>query len=489
LTLYRWLPNWGVLALLIGGALVTSVGCVYAPTKVLAAALALGFLGLCTRYPAFGVGLLFSLFLIEGSPAYASVTGVLHVGTPSDLLVAYILVLTLGRLAGTHERLFKSVRTARSAGAAVIVVAVFFLWLIVSFSWSPAPLSQIASTLRVLVQAPIIVLIGILVLRTRRDLNIAASTYAAGAALLALYVFFHYQSLGGSSALVAYRGDVTAFKSNSNEISVSLAAAPAIGAIAFARLRNGLRVPLLCGLIGIIAIALIILTSRGALIATGAGLLAVFITSRDLRSRVGGIAALIAGVAVYQVMVITNTLPPYFIDRFQQASSDNFGHRGPGWEYGLSLFAHHPLFGVGELGFQTLLGRTGLSFYSGVTAPHSDYVGTLSNGGIIGILLFLLMLLVLGRIIIPGSGWSVPGIYLFVLLVVASGSGDFFTYTHWLWAVMTFALCLALTSREAAEERLHQNVDSGEGTRALPALPVAFSPRAVPAVGRVAGPH
>jgi O-antigen ligase len=271
---------------------------------------------------------------------------------------------------------------------------------------------------------------------------------AATCLALSLYTILNFQSNGGfastSSALgnAVYRGgELGAY--DKNGLAIVLTFGPAFAFLACQALSRRLQLAVLALTVPVAGLALLILTSRTTFIAIGLAVVVSLVLTRGSRPRVAVALIVALGLGTLIVVNATGNTPYYVQDRLAQANYDNFGNRLPGWKVGLQLYSDHPVAGVGTAGFVTLIPRYHVSLI-GVTAPHSDYIGTLADGGTIGFVLLLLMLLALGRAIVLGTQRNVASIAIFVLLIVSMAATSIVS-SHWVWVVLSVAAALGLS--------------------------------------------
>lgn len=421
-------------------------------------------------YPAIGLMVMMVLFLIQASPLYTDYGVFARSLTAADGLAALVLAgyLLQGKRSSRHPAL------GGRRGVVLLLVFAYFTWQIISIFWSPASVSALLTFVRDSLEAVLLFSLAIFILDDRTKVRRAAGMYALAGTGLALYTIHHFQSKGGFSAAGnllyqghAYRGGyLGAF--NSNELAIILLLVPAFAYLAAAEVRHPIVRLLVTGVtVPIVGLALIVLTSREALIAAAAAVLAGVVLARGVRYRVSlfGVAAL--GLAVFAFLSITNHLPYYFLDRITQASYDNFGSRLPGWEFGLQLFAQNPIAGAGALGFETIIPSYHITVASNVTAPHNDYIGALADGGLIGFALLIAMLAAIGLTIVFGGRRNPAAIAIFVILGTALASGSF-VLTHWFWVGASIACCFGLTEQaegaresELVPDPVHGNFSAG----------------------------
>jgi O-antigen ligase len=182
--------------------------------------------------------------------------------------------------------------------------------------------------------------------------------------------------------------------------------------------------------------------------------MAAFVLTRNLRFRLGlGLLILVAG-ATFLGAYQTNHIPWYFAQRFAAAGSDNFGSRLPGWQIGVQLFEQNPLAGLGNGGFQTYITSYHVG-YALATSPHSDYVGTLADTGLIGFILLLTMLTTLGSTIVLKARRHPASIIIFFVLAIDMAAGSILE-EHWIWVAFGIATAYGLTTEVSTQSKTEQ---------------------------------
>jgi hypothetical protein len=130
---------------------------------------------------------------------------------------------------------------------------------------------------------------------------------------------------------------------------------------------------------------------RAAIVAVGFGVVLVGIClKRVLQGLL--IVCLIAAVALGLYLIQPNMFAPV-LSRFQTIQEDRGSDRLDIWEGGLKVFRERPLWGVGCDNFKFSVER----YYGARFMPHSIYVGTLAELGVIGVAFLLLWMGVLFR--------------------------------------------------------------------------------------------
>jgi O-antigen ligase len=453
-----------VWSVLVGVSLLTSLACVLYASRAALIVFGILFAGAILRFPTVGFVLMMGSFLIQASPIYQQYGFLASTYTATDLLgllvVSGVLVQHAASGRNSTKRSWSPVHTKL-----MIAIAAYFSWSILAFMWSPVALDVSSQYIRHVTENIFVFGLALLILNSREAVRRAAGVYAFAGTALAIYTIVDFQRLNGFAVSgntfagqAVYRsGGVGAY--NENSLAIMLAVVPALAYLASEALPRRLQL-LLTGLtIPIVGLALIILTSREVFVAIAIATAAAFVLSRNLRYRLGvGLFVVLAG-ATFLIASQTNHIPWYFSQRFSAASYDNFGSRLPGWMAGLQLFAQNPLAGVGNGGFQTYITSYHIN-YTFVTSPHSDYIGTLADTGLVGFILLLTMLTVLGSTIVFRAGRNPANVIVFFVIVVSMAAGSNLE-DHWLWVtfgiVTAYGLAMS-TGVEREEERTRDHV-------------------------------
>jgi O-antigen ligase len=441
-----------------------TVACAVSPTLTLLACVGLAIAVCIIRFPTFGVMLLVSFILAQDSPLFQQY-GVLVSRGATVTDVGALLVLLGVALEPVWKPTDVLALLRGRAPLPVLAVAAYFGWGVVACFWSSAPTSALQSFLRLQVEPLLLLLLALLVLRKRSRVRWAMAAYSVTGVLLAVYVIHTFLSLHGlatgpltTSQLQAYRGGPTGF--NANELSIILSVVPAMTYLAAERLGAAVRCALTALTMPFVGFGLIILTSRSAILGLAASFVLALLLARGAKGRfaIGGLAAVAA--ALFALVSASGGLPYYFQQRFQLASTDQVGDRAPVWQLALDLFQRHPM-GLGAAAFESVIMPTAnVVVYVGVTSPHSDYIGTLVDLGLIGFVLLVVMLVLLGREIVFVGGRRSPAmIIIFSVLIISMFAGSFLQ-THWYWAIMSLMLCYTLTTPLGAPGETAPRVDA-----------------------------
>lgn len=196
----------------------------------------------------------------------------------------------------------------------------------------------------------------------------------AGASYAALQ-FFH----GGGVPLI--RASIG--RTNPNEFALSLLLPLSIAIGAFLSLHNRIPRTAILAAIGVIGIGILISMSRGALIAVGV-LILTYIRKFRMNWRMS--------IALLVLLSLLLAVPNLFFERIEGTVADRGAGRFDIWQAGFEAAKNHSIVGVGLDNFPLAFDRYAkyeTVFRGYRRAPHNIYLGTLTELGIIGFLLFL----------------------------------------------------------------------------------------------------
>jgi hypothetical protein len=154
---------------------------------------------------------------------------------------------------------------------------------------------------------------------------------------------------------------------------------------------------------------------RAAILAAGLGVAVVSICQKRILQGIL-IAALIGSVALLLYLLVPDMFAPV-LSRFQTIQEDRGSDRIDIWAGGLQVFRESPLWGVGCDNFKSSITR----YYGMTFLPHSIYVGTLVELGIIGLVLLLVWI----GVLLHKTWRAEDRIWCFPLLVVYLFQGGF----------------------------------------------------------------
>lgn len=446
----RWLFPASVLL-----GLVIVLGCTLQPLLTVAAIFAIGIVLVSSVFPLAGLCVLLSLFIIQASPLFQTYGVLAQAFTVSDGLALLVIVgyaLRSFGASGFHPSTQFPVRARR----VMIAMCGLFGIIILSGLWSPSPIGGVLQVDREAVEAVVLFGLSLLLLRTHSAVKWSAATYVATMFGISAWVVESYARNHGFASgpltlaqEAAYRGGFSA-SGLSNQFSVLLALAPAFAYIATVGVPRGRRVAVIAASVVSSGFAMLILASRGAIIGAAAALLASLLLSHGLKNRlaVGGFTALV--VLALAATLSSGHTPYYLQGRFSAAATDQIGGRGPVWGYTLGLFASHPLLGVGAGGADLLLQSSHVLLYANANSNQNVFLGTLSDQGLVGFVLLLILLVTLGRAVVLHSGRDPACVFILVQMGAAMATTEMLL-SHYTWGVLGITYCYAVSVQDARE--------------------------------------
>jgi O-antigen ligase len=258
------------------------------------------------------------------------------------------------------------------------------LWWSLFIFWSGASVLWALDPQRVLLRLPtafgllLFYLISVSFRMNRKELysvlglamlgGIAGASYGA-------WQFFHGTGIQLSRASIG--------QTNPNQFALSLLLPLSIAMGAFLSLRNRIaKMAMLAG-IGVIGFGILISMSRGSLIAVGV-LILIYIRKFRMNWRMS--------IALLVLMTLLLAVPALFFERIQSTVQDRGAGRFDIWQVGVEAAKHHSIIGVGldnfPLAFDQYAGHA-TAFHGYRRAPHDVYLGTFTELGFVGFLLFL----------------------------------------------------------------------------------------------------
>jgi O-antigen ligase len=322
------------LAALVLGALVA-----YSPVMAIAAALAIGYVGLVVRNLPLALALWVPLIFFEGQ------SGMGYLPEAAGLLLAlgWLGVLARSRTSGE--------RGGRMPALVLAPLAALTLLATASLLWAQDPKEALPFLVRFY---SVVVVFAILVncVTSRRALVWILVAFAFGAALSVVYGILTGLSAptadtAADTATVAKGGRLQGGVGDPNFLAAALISAAAlVGAIAMAkRARFGVRMMLLVAGI-IMPIGVLSTGSRGGIAAAVAAILLTLVFLRGYRRRVAALV-LVGIIAVTGYAMVSPVAP---LERLEL-----FGDRGSGredlWTVGWRMTEDYPLLGVGFANF------------------------------------------------------------------------------------------------------------------------------------------
>jgi O-antigen ligase len=373
------------------GAAALATGAAAAINPLLAftalAALIVGVLAIAnvTALPAF---LAFTMFVESVAPA-----GALRVGR-----LAAVLALTVVLM-----RLLTHGRAGLRANALVFALGAYGVWTAASLAWADDSGLVIETTLRYVVVLAYMLAFALLI-RTKQQLTIVFATLAIGALVFGTMSFAGYASAADDyNQLVRAKG----LQGDYNFFALYEVVALPPALVLAAHARTNTRVLFYYGVVAAIVLSVVASLSRSGLLAlasvVGATLVlpsALFFRRASQKAAYG--LALLAAAAV---VALAGAAP--FLERAATIFHERgiSGQRGSGrvdvWRAAWRAFAENPVVGIGAGNFRgrtfdRLLQTPGVTSTQGYRSKgkyvHSMYLGNLTELGLVGFSLFMLML-------------------------------------------------------------------------------------------------
>lgn len=172
-------------------------------------------------------------------------------------------------------------------------------------------------------------------------------------------------------------------QTNPNQFALSLLLPLSIAMGAFLSMRNWIPKTAMLAAISVIGFGILISMSRGSLIAVGA-LILVYIRKFRMNWRLS--------IALLVLLALLLAVPNPFFERIQGTVADRGAGRFDIWQAGVEAAKDHSIIGVGLDNFPVAFdryARYATVFRGYRREPHNVYLGTLTELGIVGLLLFL----------------------------------------------------------------------------------------------------
>lgn len=172
-------------------------------------------------------------------------------------------------------------------------------------------------------------------------------------------------------------------QTNPNEFALSLLLPLSIAIGAFLSMRNRIARTAILAAIGMIGFGILISMSRGALVAVGV-LILTYIRKFRINWRVS--------IALLVLLSLLVAVPNLFFERIEGTVADRGAGRFDIWQAGFEAAKNHSILGVGVDNFPLAFDRYAkyeTVFRGYRRAPHNVYLGTLTELGIVGLLLFV----------------------------------------------------------------------------------------------------
>jgi O-antigen ligase len=338
-----------------------------------------------TALPAF---LTFTMFVESVAPA-----GALRIGRLAAVLALTVVVM----------HLLTRGRAGLRANALLFVVAGYGIWTLLSVLWAEDGALVRETSLRYLLVLAYMLAFALLV-RTSQQVAVVFATFAVGALVFGIVSFAGYASAADDySQLVRAKG----LQGDYNFFALYEVAALAPALVLAARTRTPARALFFYCVVAAIVLSVVASLSRSGLLALTSVVLATLLLPswlffrRATQKATYGLALLAAA----GVVILAGAAP--FVERaatifHEQAAG---GHRGSGrvdiWRAAWRAFEQNPVVGIGAGNFRgrtfdRLLQTPGVTTTSGYRSKgkyvHSMYLGNLTELGLVGFSLFMLML-------------------------------------------------------------------------------------------------
>jgi O-antigen ligase len=374
-------PTRAITAALVGAGLLVGLLAGIDPRLALIVALGITFVGITIVSLTAGVCLFAVLSFVDTVIPYDTGGGLSFPKLMGLLLVlSWLALLTTRR----GER-----RVVFSHPWFVYVLILFVGWAATSLIWAEEPGAVIEAIQRYVPNA-MLFLIVFSAVRTRQQAMWVVGAFVIGALLSAIYGLIVPTDPVATDRLSGAEG-------NANETAAALVAGAALaGALAAAlkgqpllRLGAAIGVPL-CGY------AIFLTLSRGGLVALGAALLAAVFVAGRWRPQVLAFAGIAAASAVVYFAFFAPVTSEQRVTQLEGGTG-----RVDIWKVGWRMVEANPLHGVGAGNFQNssvhfLLQPGAIARADFIVdtpkAAHNTYLGILAELGIVGLVLFLIIL-------------------------------------------------------------------------------------------------
>jgi O-antigen ligase len=450
----------------------TTVGVLAAqePSLTLAGAAAIVVAVVTLRSFTAGVALFTTLTFFEGAPGFGGTLSVVKLLT-LVLFAAWAVVIARGR---------SQPMLVRDRPVVFAVMLLLFVWAAASALWATDSATTESGAFR-LVQMLVLVILVFSAIRDRRDLQVFARAYIAGAVLTALVALAGIGSGtqgGGGARFGGYLG-------NPNNLAAAVLPALALSGFMLLGSRRTLERVVLatCGIV--LLVTLVLTQSRGGLVGLAAMVVTAVVIAGPARQRIVQLLVLIAvGGLVYYEVIATSAVR----HRATSFSASESTGRVDLWHVSLRMFEAHPIQGVGLDNFTVLapgylardlaIQRADLFLRSVATQVHNTYLTILAELGLAGELLFLGLLI--GIFVVAHRAIGVLstsadrqgellGRGLFIGAIGMVTAYFFFSaqYEKQLWLVLGGLLSLATVAR-ASFAQMRTTRTSGSSRRRAP---------------------
>lgn len=411
-----------------------------------------------TALPAF---LAFTMFVESVAPA-----GALRVGRLAALLALVVVLM----------HLLTRGRAGLRPNALLFAIGAYGIWTAGSLVWAEDTGLVVETSLRFVVVLAYMLAFALLI-RSTRQVAVVFGTLALGALVFGVISFAGYASAADNyNQLVRAKG----LQGDYNFFALYEVVALPPALVLAARARTAGRMLLFYGVVGAIVLSVVASLSRSGLLALTAVILATLVLPwayffRRASQKVAYSAALVASAGV---VALAGAAP--FLERaatiFQEQGE--VGRRGSGridvWRAAWRAFRENPLIGIGAGNFRgrtfdRLLQTPGVTSTVGYRSKgkyvHSMYLGNLTELGLIGFSLFMVMVGLTFTSLVasvrrarsrgdPDLSRFAAALAVGMIGIAISGFFLSIELAKPLWIVIGLALALDVMTRRLAETRI-----------------------------------
>lgn len=326
-----------------------------------------------------------------------------------------------------------------------IAVCLFALWVTASLLWTQHP-SATFDRAETYIQLFVLTLLLWDLCTTTKELQMVLQAYVLGGCVASVYTLFNY------FAGVGYRGGTRFAVSgqNPNNMGVMLALGIPMAwylattidwkrGTALLRAINYAYIP------GAL-MAILLTASRTSLIATIPGF--IYILMSFTRLRLFTRIIVFVGLA-YALFAMQPLIPETSIERLSETgssiSSGDLTGRVDIWDEGVEFFLESPVIGIGAGTFR--------EWSSHHQPAHNVFLSILAETGIVGMLLFLMVLLLVVWQMPRYKSWWERGLWLILLVVWSAGAIALnWEYRKVTWLILCLVVCSANVIEPEPEE-------------------------------------
>jgi O-antigen ligase len=312
--------------------------------------------------------------------------------TPVKAAAVVVIIATVLTVLSRRKAVRAHVRSQRWLYA---LVALFFLWIMLSLAWSERP--EFGQQLWKWQLAAAVFFVVVSAISTPRHVRLVCGALVVGALVSVL------PGLGGSETLLGGRMPSLWGAEETGRLSGGLGgpdglaaqilpAIPLAGALAVGSRRSGRRAALIAAFV-VLAMALVATESRGGLVSIAVGSLVALALFKGRRRAVT--IFVVCNLCLVGILVAST---PAFIDRIVTDNKKGTG-RGDAWRLAVEIGKDHPFLGVGAHNFPLYSQRyvKRLDFVEnaarlgGGLVVHNAYLEFFAEEGLVGLTLFILV--------------------------------------------------------------------------------------------------